>query len=125
MRLLHDNQDPKNEDEKLRFLIEVPSTARRLFPRGGFEGLEANHVQILIALKLTSGMTVNHLVETLALGQGTVSTGLGVLEDRGLVTAKPDASDRRRKQQRLTAEGTRMVDRFVASSAILRSQLSA
>lgn len=119
MRPLHDNQDLKTEDGKLRFLIDVPATARRLFPRGGFEGLEANHVQILIALKLTTGATVGELVEALALGQGTVSTGLGVLEERGLVKAKPDPGDRRRKQQELTAKGERTVERFVSSSAIL------
>lgn len=113
MRFLHDTQDLKSDEDKLRFLIEVATASRRLFPRGGFEGLEANHVQILVALKLAKAMTVNELVEGLALSQGTVSTGLGVLEDRGLVRAEHDPDDRRRKQQQLTTEGVRTVKRFI------------
>jgi DNA-binding MarR family transcriptional regulator len=116
MSSLHPKQDLKDETEKLRYLIEMPTIARRLYPRGGFEGLEPNHVQILIALKLVPGATVNELVETLALGQGTVSTGLGRLEDRGLVTAEPSPEDRRRKQQKLTAEGQQTVARFLSVS---------
>jgi DNA-binding MarR family transcriptional regulator len=118
MSCLHPNQDLKDDTEKLRHLIEVPATARRLYPRGGFEGLEPNHLQILIALRLAAGMTVNELVETLTLGQGTVSTGLSILEDRGLVKAKSDPDDRRRRRQQLTAAGEQTVARFVAGAPV-------
>jgi DNA-binding MarR family transcriptional regulator len=101
--------DPKHQ---LRELISVPTRARRLYPRGGFAGLEANTLQVLIAIEVLGAPTVGELVNELALAQGTVSTALGRLQQEKLSIARPDQQDRRRERQSITAKGRRLVVRF-------------
>jgi len=72
-------------------------------------------VQTLIALYRRSDQTVTELAEELALRQPTVSTALARLHERDLVTEHPDAADARRRRQRVTTRGRRLVDRFIAS----------
>lgn len=98
----------------LRDLIEAPTCTRRLYRRGGFEGLEPNALQVLIAVELLGEATVGELVEELALAQGTVSTALATLQREGLATSQSDSADRRRELQRVTAKGRRLVRRFAA-----------
>jgi len=89
---------------------------RRLYPRGGFEGLEANALQVLVALYLQPGLIVADLVEQLLLAQGTVSTALTRLQRRGLVRAISDRDDARRQRQQITPEGRRLVGRFAVKA---------
>lgn len=93
--------------------------SRRVWFRGGFEGLEANALQVLVALSLRGERTVGALVGDLALGQGTVSTALARLQERGLVLENVDVADKRRRVQRITRDGDRLVERFV-SQAVMR-----
>jgi hypothetical protein len=37
-------------EERIRLLIGPPALTRRLYPRGGFEGLEPNTLQVLLAV---------------------------------------------------------------------------
>lgn len=103
-----------DEREQLHGLIAAPTTARRLYQRGGFEDLEANTLQVLIAVQLMAQPTVGELTDELALAQGTVSTALSQLQERGLVTALADPSDGRRQRQRITQEGRLLVRRFLS-----------
>lgn len=96
-----------------RALVEMPTAARLLYPRGGFENLEPNALQVLVALHVESDRTVGELVEQLVLGQGTVSTALGRLRERGLVVADDDIADRRRRRQRITRTGRALVRRLI------------
>lgn len=106
----------RNDTQLLRTLVEVPALARRLYPRGRYEGLEPNALQVLVALQLQSDRTVGDLVEQLTLGQGTVSTALALLHERRLVHAVADESDARRQRQTITQKGTQLVERFAAET---------
>ena len=107
----------QKEQALARDLVEVPAEARRLYVRGGFEGLEPNTLQVAVAIWLQPGQTVGELVELLSLGQGTVSTALARLSERGLVTTRPDKADARRQRQALTRLGRVFVERFVVHTA--------
>jgi DNA-binding MarR family transcriptional regulator len=108
-----------NEDVALRALVAAPVQTRRLYPRGGFEGLEANALQVLIAVRLLGEPLVGELVAELLLAQGTVSTALGRLRKRGLVTSKNDDKDGRGQRQRVSAQGEMLLRRFIAAAAVL------
>ena len=110
--------DPAQTDDVtlLSVLVEAPALSRTLYRRGGFEGLEPYVLQILVALHRSSGRTVGELTAELALSQGTVSTALGLLEERGFVSARADDADRRRQLQSITRLGHRVVRRFMAQA---------
>ena len=93
-------------------LLAPAIATRKLYERGGFEELEANVLQVLLALSVHESMGVGELADELALGQATVSTALRVLAERGLVQAKRDVADGRRRPQRITSSGLRLVIRF-------------
>src|SRR3954466_10924545 len=77
----------------LRRLVEVPSTARRLYPRGAPFGLDQAALQVLIALALGDTDETNGLVEALALERSAVSHSLRELTDRRLVVRASDPND--------------------------------
>ena len=110
--------EPVEADDStlLSVLVEAPALSRTLYRRGGFEELEPNVLQVLVALHRSSGRTVGELTDELALGQGTVSTALGVLAERGFVIAKADTADRRRQLQSITRSGRGLVNRFLAQA---------
>lgn len=110
-------RDPDRQDNGalLRELVEAPARTRRLYRRGGFEGLEPSVLQVLVALHRESDRTVGALAEELVLRQPTVSTALAVLQRRGLVAERDDPSDGRRRRQRITRSGRALVGRFVSS----------
>jgi DNA-binding MarR family transcriptional regulator len=99
----------------LQALIAAPTMTRRMYRRGGFEGLEANTMQVLIAVQLLGNPTVGDIVNELALAQGTVSTALTHLQNAGFVVPADDPQDRRRERQSITANGKRVVARFMGS----------
>jgi DNA-binding MarR family transcriptional regulator len=107
--------------QRLRVLIAAPTLTRRLYQRGGFESFEANTLQVLIAVQEMQEPTVGELVEALALGQGTVSTALGRLEHRGLVSAYADQQDARRARQRITRKGRALRDTIGSLSGLRES----
>jgi DNA-binding MarR family transcriptional regulator len=109
---------PDHDDAALlRALVEVPAAARRLYGRGGFEGLEPSALQVLVALHLESDSTVADMVERLALAQPTVSLAVIALRERGLVVERPDPRDGRRRRQTITREGRAAARRFAKEAA--------
>jgi DNA-binding MarR family transcriptional regulator len=114
MTFLHPDQDSADDTARKRLLIEVPTLTRRLYRRSGFAGLEANTLQVLIAVELAPRRTVGELVEELALAQSTVSTALTRLQERGFVVADNDRDDARRQLQQITPRGRQLVNEFLA-----------
>ena len=100
----------------LQALVDAPTLTRCLYPRGGFDGLEPNELQVLVALHLHSDRIVTDLVNQLQLGQGTVSTALASLHERGLVRPAVDRRDARRQRQRITPAGRRLVQHFASQA---------
>ena len=113
-----DREDYGGGRELRRLLVEAPALTRRLYRRGGFEGLEPNTMQVLIALDNESGQSVGQLVDLLVLGQGTVSTALARLQADRLVDEAVDDGDRRKRVQAITKEGRAVVQRFVADARV-------
>jgi DNA-binding MarR family transcriptional regulator len=107
--------DRQREDALLRDLVDAPALTRRLYRRGGFDGLEPNTLQVLVALHRESDRTVKALTEQLVLRQPTVSTALARLRDRGLVAEHADPSDGRRRRQHITRRGRALVRRLLSS----------
>jgi DNA-binding MarR family transcriptional regulator len=110
---IHDECEP---EAALEGILRAAVWTRRNFPRGGFEGLEPNAMQVLIALRLAPRQTVSSLVQSLAIGQGTASTALAELQGRGLVVDEVDVTDRRRRLQDITALGEQLLERFLAGN---------
>lgn len=104
-------------DELISELIEAPARARRLYPRGGFEGLEPNAAQVLVVLAGEAAATVDAIADRLALDPSTVRHALGVLRDRGLAAERPDPDDRRRKRNAATAAGRACLSRLLRRAA--------
>jgi hypothetical protein len=75
-------------------------------------------LQILIAVELDPGRTVGPARERLALAQGSESTGLARLQQRGLIEFVPEGRDARRQPQQLPdgAFWTAFWYRFAAGS---------
>jgi DNA-binding MarR family transcriptional regulator len=104
-----------NEDS-IRQLLATAVEARRAFPRGGFEGLEPNALQVLLALALRSEQSVGELAESLRLQHSTVSHALSELRQQNLATGRVSDQDGRRQVLQLTRRGKGLVDRFVAQA---------
>lgn len=104
--------DRTTQPRDLRRLIELPALVRRLYPRGGFEGLDAHTLQVLVAVACQEETTVGEIVDRLALGQGTVSTAASRLQEAALIQSKASKADGRRRLLTTTAKGRRLVARF-------------
>jgi DNA-binding MarR family transcriptional regulator len=111
---IHGDQDSGGRRARLKGLIDPPAQTRRIYQRKGFDDLEPNVLQVLIAAELEPGSIVGDLAARLALAQGTVSTALALLQQRGLLRATPDVDDARRQRQEVSTAGRALVDRFVA-----------
>jgi DNA-binding MarR family transcriptional regulator len=79
---LHDDQDSGARRTRLRELIDLPAQTRRIYQRKGFDDLEPNVLQVLLAVELDPGSIVGDLATRLALAQGTVSTAVARLQQR-------------------------------------------
>ena len=67
-------------------------------------------------ISLEDEVSTGRIAERLTLSQGTVRYALNKLEARGLIAEGANGPDARRRQHRLTLEGRRVVDNFVARS---------
>jgi DNA-binding MarR family transcriptional regulator len=69
-------------------------------------GLRATQFAILGRLSRSGPMTINELAAALVMDRTTLGRNLLPLERDGLIEIGPGASDRRRREARLTAAGT-------------------
>jgi len=100
-------------------LLETPALARWLYPRADPSGLEPNATQVLLSISLEDDVATPRLAERLTLSQGTIRYALNKLEARGLIAESASGPDARKRQHRLTPEGRRVVNDFVARSRAL------
>lgn len=102
-----------SDNDVAREAVSAAIVVRRLFARGGLNGLEPNAVQVLLTLKLEPNRTVNELATVLALAKTTVSHSVSALQQQGLLDESADDRDRRRRPQRLTADGEHLAAQLV------------
>lgn len=87
--------------------------ARKLKPLD----LKTPHLDILVNLTRTPGISQQDLAHKLFVGRSNMTMLLPHLEKRGLVERRPDAADRRVLRLFLTPEGVALADRAIAVQA--------
>src|SRR5690349_24325870 len=70
-------------------------------------GLSLTEVRVLYELAHRDDPTASHIAEALALDPGYLGRMLASFREGGLVTARPEANDRRHARLRLTPAGRR------------------
>jgi DNA-binding MarR family transcriptional regulator len=87
--------------------------ARRFFPRGGYEGLDATGLQVLLVLSLEPDRSVGEIADQLLLTHSSTSHALSLLSERGLVERVSDPTDGRAQRNRLTGPGRALLERYL------------
>ena len=100
----------------VKHMVRSAALARRLFPRGGFEGLDTTSLQVLLAVAVEPppGCTVGDAAARLGLSPSTASAAVGNLGAQGFLLQAADAEDGRRALLAVTPEGLALVEAFVA-----------
>jgi DNA-binding MarR family transcriptional regulator len=108
--------DQNIDQQLLDELVEVPANYRRLYQRGGFQGLMPHALQVLAALARAEvreqGRSSAELADELTLDRSSVRHALVQLRSRALVKETIDSMDRRQRLQHITAKGLRLLQRF-------------
>jgi DNA-binding MarR family transcriptional regulator len=91
--------------------------------RLGETGLNLSEASLLAYVKEYGASTQTQLAERLALGRAAVGSVIDALESKGLVTRRPDSTDRRVWLVSVTPEGSGVADRVVAIDAQFRDDL--
>jgi len=96
-------------------MIRSAALARRLFPRGGFDGIDTTGLQVLLAVAAAGdgGCTVGDAAARLGLAASTASAALEPLRERRLVSQAGDPKDGRRAILQATAGGRALINAFV------------
>jgi DNA-binding MarR family transcriptional regulator len=100
--------------EELNAMVRSAALARRLFPRGGFDGVDATGLQVLLAVAAVGGRgcTIGDAADRLGLSPSTASGALEPLRTRQLVLQATDPRDGRRAILHVTDRGRALVDAF-------------
>lgn len=88
-----------------------------MFPRGGFEGLDAAELQVLVSVWVEPERLVREIAEDLEMPRPSVSTALASLEKQKLLVRHRDSVDARTQRLSLTVTGTGLVRRFLAQAS--------
>lgn len=95
-------------------MVRSAALARRLFPRGGFDGIDTTSLQVLLAVAAGDrGCTVGDAADRLGLAASTASAALEPLRERRLVSQAGDPKDGRRAILQATEHGRALIDAFV------------
>jgi DNA-binding MarR family transcriptional regulator len=96
-------------------MVRSAALARRLFPRGGFDGIDATALQMLLAVAAagSGGCSVGEAADRLGLSPSTASAALEPLRTRKLVTQVGDPTDARRAILHVAERGTALIEAFV------------
>jgi DNA-binding MarR family transcriptional regulator len=86
-------------------------------------GLNLSEASLLAYVKEYGASTQTQLAERLALGRAAVGSVIDALESKGLVTRRPDRTDRRVWLVSVTPRGSALADRVVAIDAQFRDDL--
>jgi DNA-binding MarR family transcriptional regulator len=100
---------------QLESMVRSAALARRLFPRGGFDGLDTTGLQVLLAVAAAgeAGCTVGNAADRLGLSPSTASAALEPLRARDLLSQVIDPGDARRAILRVSERGRALIDAFV------------
>ncbi len=88
-------------------------------------GLSPNDLKIILALGGEGELAGHELSDIMGLPPMNVSRAIAALHERGLVELAPDASNRRRKPVRLTAEGMDLFRQTIPAMAQIGGRLFA
>ena len=96
-------------------MVRSAALARRLFPRGGFDGVDTTGLQVLLAVGAVGdcGCTVGDAADRLGLAASTASAALESLRERRLVSQTGDPKDGRRAILHATERGRALIDALV------------
>jgi DNA-binding MarR family transcriptional regulator len=94
-------------------LLQAAVVVRRAFPQGGFEGIDATGLQVLLALQLEPGRTASDLAHELSVQHTTASRALNALLRRRLVEQTADREDARLRRYTLSKQGGVLLDSFL------------
>lgn len=98
-------------------VLALARNARRAFPRGGFEGLDAAELQVLLSVWLEPERLVREIADDLEMPRPSVSSALTRLEEKQLLARLRDQVDARTQRMRLTSDGATLARRFLATTA--------
>jgi DNA-binding MarR family transcriptional regulator len=100
---------------QLDAMVRSAALARRLFPRGGFDGVDTTGLQVLLAVAAVggSGCTIGDAADRLGLSPSTGSAAVEPLRAQQLLSQSADPRDGRRAILLLTDRGHALVDAFV------------
>lgn len=114
---VHPDRDLKDDDALARALIDTSTWVRRAFPRARDGGLAPHELQVLLAVHLQPGSTVNELVDQLSLTRPRTSRAIGLLISEGLAQAdRRDFEDGRRRPYVVTDAGAEVVGALLAKT---------
>ena len=88
-------------------------------------GISAGELAVLMLIHAHEPESQQQVALRLGIDRTTMVELIDVLEDKGLVTRRPDAADRRRKVLELTAEGQATLPRATRASNQAEQQLLA
>ena len=88
-------------------------------------GISAGELAVLMLIQAHEPESQQQVALRLGIDRTTMVELIDVLEDKGLVTRRPDAADRRRKVLELTAEGQATLPRATRASNQAEQQLLA
>lgn len=83
--IVHSGLGRETVDGTATQLLIHARVGRRLYPRGGFDGLEPAELQVVVALWQQPNATAGDLARLLALSHSSVSNALRHLRERHLV----------------------------------------
>lgn len=106
-----------NQRETAREVLMLARQARAVFPRGGFRGLDAAELQVLLSVLLDSGRLVREIADELEMPRSSVSSALTRLEQKHLLSRTTDATDARTQRMDLTTTGKALARRFLTDAA--------
>jgi len=104
-----------DQPAQVQSMVRSAALARRLFPRGGFDGIDTTGLQVLLAVAAAGdgGCTVGDAADRLGLAASTGSAALEPLRTRTLVSQTGDPKDKRRAILHVTGRGNALIDAFV------------
>lgn len=97
--------------------LALAKRTRRVYPRGGFDGLDAIELQVLVSLWLEPKRRIRDLAASLELPRPSVSAAIARLAAKKLVSSVPDPGDGRAAHQQLTRAGAGFARRFLSRAA--------
>jgi DNA-binding MarR family transcriptional regulator len=114
-------------DDRLLFLMSKAQHAlknylKKEFSNGGID-ISPAQAGILFSLKISNGLSMNHLSRIISIDNAAITRHIDTLERDGLVKRDPDANDRRKNIISITDKGIIEADRTKAIARRINSMI--